>query len=91
MPGVEEAHLYGSHSRGTERPTSDLDVLVIGAVDRARLSERLVELEQDLGREVNVTAYERAGFHALLRAGDPCLIDVFANPRVRLQPPERAG
>lgn len=91
VPGVEEACVYGSYARGTERPTSDVDILVVGAVDRARLSERLVELEQDLGREINVTAYERAELDALVRAGDPFLADVFANPRVQLLPTERAG
>ncbi len=91
VPGLEEAYLYGSYARGTERPTSDLDVLVIGSVDRARLSERLVELEQDLGREINVTAYERAELETLERAGDPFLADVFASPRIRLVPPERVG
>lgn len=91
VPGVEEAYLYGSYPRGTERPTSDLDVLVVGSVDRARLSEQLIELEQDLNREINVTAYERAELEALRRAGDPFLADVLANPRIRLVPPERAG
>lgn len=90
VPGVEEAYLYGSYARGTERPTSDLDVLVVGAVDRTALSERLVELEQDLGRDVNVTAYGRAQLDALRQAGDPFLADVFASPRIRLVPPERA-
>lgn len=32
---------YGSYARGTERPTSDLDVLVAGSVDRAGLSHSL--------------------------------------------------
>lgn len=91
VPGVEEAYLYGSYARGTERSTSDLDVLVVGAVDRATLSERLVELEQDLGRDVNVTAYERAELDTLVRAGDPFLADVFANARIRLVPTERTG
>lgn len=36
------------------RPPRNLDVLVVGAADRTALSERLVELEQDLGREINV-------------------------------------
>lgn len=91
VPGVEEAYLYGSYARATERPTSDLDVLVIGSVDRATLSERLVELEQELGREINVTAYERAELDALRQASDPFLADVFASPRIRLVPTERAG
>ena len=91
VPGVEEAYLYGSYARGTERPTSDLDVLVVGSIDRVRLSERLVELEQDLGRDINVTAYERAELDAYQLSGDRFLADVFANPRIRLLPAERTG
>jgi predicted nucleotidyltransferase len=90
VPGVEEATLYGSYARGADRPASDLDVLVVGSVDRVRLSERLVELEQALGREINVTAYERTELDALRRAADPFIADVFANPRIRLLPDERA-
>jgi len=90
VPGVEEAHIYGSYARGTERPSSDLDVLIVGDVDRAALSERLVEVEQDLGRDVNITAYGRAELGVLRQAGDPFLADVFDQPRIRLLPAKRA-
>jgi len=90
VQGVEEAELYGSYARGTDRSTSDLDVLVVGAVDRATLSDRLLDLERDLGRDINVTAYERSELDALRRAGDPFLADVFENPRIRLLPVDRA-
>lgn len=90
VPGMDEAFLFGSYARGTERPSSDLDVLVVGAVDRAALSERLIEVEQDLGRDINVTAYERAELHTLLESGDRFLRDVFNQPRVRLLPVEAA-
>ncbi len=59
-------------------------------MDRAALSERLIELEQDLGRDVNVTAYDRAELDTLLKSGDPFLRDVFDQPRVRLLPAEAA-
>ena len=56
-----------------------------------RLSERLVDLEQDLGRDINVTAYERVELDAFRRSGDRFLTDVFAKPRIRLLPTERTG
>ena len=87
-PGVVEAYLYGSHARQTDRPTSDIDVLVIGSVDRVGLSERLVELEQDLGRDINVVSYEAGELEKLRRSGDPFLADVFSNPLIRLIPAE---
>jgi predicted nucleotidyltransferase len=84
VAGIEEAWIFGSHARGTDRPTSDIDLLVIGAVDRAALSEQLVQVEQELGRDVNVVAYTRAELDDLIAAGDPFIADVMASPRTRL-------
>jgi predicted nucleotidyltransferase len=84
VAGIEEAWIFGSHARGTERPSSDIDLLVIGPVDRVALSERLVEVEQELGRDVNVVAYTRAELADLESAGDPFVVDVLAGPRTRL-------
>ncbi len=53
-------------------------------------TERLIEIEQDLDRDVNVTAYERAELDTLLESGDRFLRDVFDQPRVRLLPTEAA-
>ena len=57
---------------------------MIGPVDRAALSERLVEVEQGLGRDVNVVAYTRAELDDLAAAGDPFISDVLAGPRRRV-------
>jgi predicted nucleotidyltransferase len=84
VAGIEEAWIFGSHARGTERPSSDIDLLVIGPVDRGALSERLVEVEQELGRDVNMVAYTRAELADLESAGDPFVIDVMAGPRTRV-------
>ena len=82
--GIEEAWIFGSHARGTERPSSDIDLLVIGPVDRAALSDRLVEVEQELGRDVNLVAYTRGELAVLVSAGDPFISDVLAGPRTRV-------
>jgi predicted nucleotidyltransferase len=84
VAGVEEAWVFGSHARGTERPSSDIDLLVIGPVDRTALSERLVEVEQELERDVNVVAYTRGELADLVSAGDPFISDVLAGPRTRV-------
>lgn len=88
VAGIDEAFLFGSYARGTDRATSDLDVLVIGDVDRQELSERLIDLEQDLERDVNVTAYAPAEFDDLRGRDDPFIADLLAHPRIRLLPPD---
>ena len=84
VEGIEEAWIFGSHARGTELPSIDIDLLVIGPVDRTALSERLVEVEQELGRDVNVVAYTRGELAVLVAAGDPFVSDVLAGPRTRV-------
>jgi predicted nucleotidyltransferase len=84
VAGIEEAWIFGSHVRGTERPSSDIDLLLIGPVDRAALSERLVDVEQELGRDVNVVAYTRAELADLESSGDPFVVDVLAGRRTRV-------
>ena len=91
LPGVDEAFIYGSYARGTDRPTSDVDVMVVGSPDRLVLAERQVELEQDLGRDVNVTAYSAAEFQTLRDRGDSFLADVLAGPIIRLAAKPTAG
>lgn len=86
LDGVEEAFLYGSYARGDERATSDLDLFVIGAVDQEALTERLANVERELGRDVNVATYERADFERLRAAGDRFIDNVFAGSRVPLVP-----
>lgn len=81
LPGLEEAFLYGSYARGDERPTSDLDLFVIGSVDQEDLSERLTDVERDLRRDVNVTTYDRQELESLRTNGDRFVVDVLEGPR----------
>lgn len=84
LPGIEEAFLYGSYARGDERATSDLDLFVIGPVDQERLSERLAEVERELGRDVNVASYGRGELERLRMNGDLFIERVFEGSRVAL-------
>lgn len=55
--GVVKAHLFGSVSRGEERPDSDVDLLVAFAEGRDELLEQFwlsEELERLCGRRVDV-------------------------------------
>jgi predicted nucleotidyltransferase len=53
-PGIEAAFVYGSVARGEEKPTSDIDLFVLGHFDRQRLSASLSQAERQLDREINL-------------------------------------
>lgn len=82
LPGVEEAFVFGSYARGEDRATSDIDLMVVGTVTRRALSERLREVENDLGRDVNVTRYTREDLDRLRGARDPFVADVWGGKRI---------
>ena len=73
---VDVAFVYGSIARGEEHATSDVDLLVVGAVGLAELAPALRKAEEHLGREVNVTSYSQAEFKTKVGGGDHFLTEV---------------
>jgi predicted nucleotidyltransferase len=85
LPGVEGAFLHGSFARGgVVRPTSDVDVLVLGAPDPHALRKRLREVERRIGREIDVLAYEPTEFSELAKSGNSLARDVLRGPVIAL-------
>ncbi|MGH2361969.1 MAG: nucleotidyltransferase domain-containing protein [bacterium] len=54
VPGIKAAFVYGSVARGEEKPTSDIDLFVLGHLDRQGLSASLSQAERQLDREINL-------------------------------------
>jgi len=67
---VQIAFVFGSIAQGKERPTSDVDVMVIGSVPFVRVVEALAPASARLRREVNPVAMAPGAFRAKLKAGD---------------------
>jgi len=59
---ISLAILYGSVARGSERPESDVDLLIVGTVQQIDLLPVLRKLESRLRREVNVTLFSPEEF-----------------------------
>ena len=77
---VDVAFVYGSIARGEEHATSDVDLLVIGTVGLAELAPRARKVEEQLGREVNVTSYSQAEFRTKVGAA---IISLLKSARVQ--------
>jgi predicted nucleotidyltransferase len=52
---IERAFVFGSVASGTERATSDIDLLVVGDVDLFEISPFLTDAEKDLGRPIHLS------------------------------------
>jgi predicted nucleotidyltransferase len=59
---ISLAILYGSVARGSERPESDMDLLIVGKLQQIDLLPILRKLERRFRREVNVTLFSPEEF-----------------------------
>lgn len=82
---VQEALVFGSFASGNHVVAdSDLDLMVIGYVDREELLRVTGELEAELAREVNCVLFEPDEFEERRANGDPFVKRVLEAPRAIL-------
>lgn len=87
VDGIEHAYVHGSWAaryQGEPGPSpGDVDVLIIGTPSRAVVDDALDALENQLGREINVTYLSADRWR---RADDPFIATVRHRPLVELHP-----
>jgi predicted nucleotidyltransferase len=67
LDGVEFAFIYGSFAEDRERSSSDIDLIIIGAVSPKKISSLLYEKQSEIGREINSTVYSKEEYSKRLR------------------------
>ena len=81
VPGVEAAFIHGSFAKKAKlRPTSDVDVLVLGRADPRALRRRIRRIEDRVGREIDVMAYTPEEFAALAESGNSVVRGIIRGP-----------
>ena len=81
---VALAFVFGSVAAGSERPGSDVDLMVLGSASFADLARALAPAHDVLGREINPTAMVPREFARKLAAGDGFALSVAKGPRIWL-------
>jgi predicted nucleotidyltransferase len=81
---VALAFVFGSVAAGSERPGSDVDVMVLGSAKFADLARALAPAQGTLVREVNPTVMAPQEFAHKLAAKDGFALSVAKGPRIWL-------
>jgi predicted nucleotidyltransferase/DNA-binding HxlR family transcriptional regulator len=81
---VALAFVFGSVAAGSERPSSDVDLMVLGSASFADLARALAPAQEALGREVNPTVMAPREFARKLTAKEGFALSVAKGPRVWL-------
>lgn len=75
---IEAAYLFGSRARGTERPDSDYDLLLVVGQDfslaeKDALYEQVIDILLETGRLVSLKIFKRGEFQRLRDLNTPFL------------------
>ena len=79
---IQIAFVFGSVASGAEKATSDVDLMVIGAISLRQLSKRLSGLATKLGREINPHALTPAEFARRIKEREHFINSVMETPRL---------
>ncbi|MBI2246687.1 MAG: nucleotidyltransferase domain-containing protein [Armatimonadetes bacterium] len=89
IAGVGAAFIYGSVAKGSERVTSDIDLMVIGSPNPDRLHDALKKAEKALGRDVNVVTMGTDEWKERRRTRDAFVYDLLRSEKILLIGNER--
>lgn len=78
---IDVAFVYGSVASDSAKPSSDVDVMVIGRASFAQVVRALTPVQDKIGMEVNPSVFPRREFVAKLKAGDPFLQNILAGAK----------
>jgi predicted nucleotidyltransferase len=81
MKGIELAFIYGSFAKREETAQSDIDLLVVGTPDDARLTREIGKLEKQLK---NYTLFRKDEFKQKIKEKNSFMTDLLNNPRIFL-------
>jgi predicted nucleotidyltransferase len=81
---IETAFIYGSFAKGTARAGSDIDVLIVGAVDLGAVIDTLHPVQKLVGREINPKVFSSREWQAKQQAKNAFVMEVRANPKIFL-------
>lgn len=84
IDGMESAYLYGSFAKNEADAASDIDLLIVGKPDAARLAEEISGLEKIFHREVNYILVRSSELQRKLASRDPFFMDVWQGKRIQL-------
>ncbi|WP_414661078.1 nucleotidyltransferase domain-containing protein [Horticoccus sp. 23ND18S-11] len=81
---IEFAFVFGSIASMTDKPESDVDLMVIGDVTEFRLAQLLRGVGDQVGREINPHVYTRNEVTRRVESNDHFLKDVLQKPKLFL-------
>jgi predicted nucleotidyltransferase len=81
---IDLAYIYGSIAYGTESPSSDIDLLVVGNLSLKQVVSAVSEVGRKLSREINPTVLTNKEFHLRLSQNDGFIARINSGDKIEL-------
>jgi predicted nucleotidyltransferase len=81
---IRYALVYGSFASGEESASSDVDLLIIGAVDEEKVLHVVGGIEKEVEREINYILWSEEEFMERVKSGHHLLRDIASKPVIML-------
>ena len=81
---ISAAFIFGSIADGTDKKTSDIDVMVIGPISFGETVTLLSSAEEKLGREINPVVYSVSEFRKRVKDGDHFISNLLKSEKIFL-------
>ena len=76
LEGIDVAFIFGSFAEGEADADSDLDIMLIGNLDVARITPVIAKIEERLDRDVNYVLLTQEDWESRRREEDPFVTNV---------------
>jgi len=84
LGNIQVAFLYGSTAKGTDFPSSDIDLMVIGEVNLDVLDKMINTIEEEFGRTVNYTLFSAKEWQNRVKQRNSFVKDVLIHKKIFL-------
>lgn len=85
LENIECAFIFGSIAKNNEVPESDIDLMIIGNPNLNILTEKITEIEKEIGREINYSIFTKDEVIKRLKEKDGFFVNVFSSHVVVLK------
>jgi len=82
--GIEQAYLFGSYVKDKMDTESDIDILIIGNHSSIELQKKIIQLQKEIGREINIISLSSKEFRNKQKTKDPLLKNILSNRTIKL-------
>ena len=82
--GVRESYVFGSYARDSMDASSDIDILAVGDHSILELQKRIIRLQKESGREINVVNLSKKEYLEKRRNKDQFLRNIFSGRTIKL-------